>query len=289
MASKSKLMISYSHSDRKEADSIRDQLSEKFEILIDQDYFALSSSTRPEMKRMVDDADVVLVLMSPDSVSSTAVRFEVQCALNRESDEKRKVLFAAMIRRCSPMPEWDGDRLWANLHSDYATEFRKLKRNLIVACKKAVPKATHVPNSDALYKLALTAIPTSGFVLKGEIELVRRGDELPDNPLSASMLNVDGYRYFSACVATYLDWTMLLYFPRTTPNGGFKDSLFSYERFGTRQQISARLEGYISRLHEGASHSEPEDFLIKAFRRSPKIMDVVLSPYVVRPSYFSPF
>jgi hypothetical protein len=100
---------------------------------------------------------------------------------------------------------------------------------------------------------------------------------------------VDGYRYFSACVATYLDWTILFYFPRITPNGGFKDSLFSHERFGTREQISARLGGYISRLHEGALHSEPEDSLIKVFRRSPKIIDVVLSPHVVRPSYFNRF
>jgi TIR domain len=281
---KPKLMISYCHADKGDAQRIKGLLDSSFEVLIDENYFELSRSTKPEMKRMVGDADVVLVLLSPASVASNAVRFEVSCALAREKDEQRKVLFAGMIESCKPMPEWDGARLWANLHSSFPTEFRKLKRSLLSASARALPKATMIPDSQGLYQLAKDSIKRSGFSLRGDIELITRGARLSDNPLTASVLNVDGIRNFRACIATYDRWSVFFYFPKAAVRGR-AERLFSLERTSVRGQIGARLGGYLAHVDDPVKESPEIHALIKLFRRYPKQIDVLFSPYPVGLTY----
>jgi hypothetical protein len=82
MATKPKLMIGHCHANKARAQEIRGLLDDAFDILIDENYFEFSRSTKPEMKRMVTDAHVVLALLSPDSVKSAAVRYEVRCELS---------------------------------------------------------------------------------------------------------------------------------------------------------------------------------------------------------------
>ena len=277
-----KLMVSYCHLDKDQAEEIATRLSAHFDILIDKNYFELSRSTRPEMKRMVGDADVVLVLLTPDSVGSDAVRFEVSCALAREQIELRKVLFGAMIRKCSSMPEWPDERLWANLHSDYKSEYRKLIRSLIGASKKALPKATAAFDSCELHDLAVDLISQSGFTLRERIQVLGYSDELPDNALAAQVLNTDNYCYFSSVVATYLGWTILLYFPQIALNGRW-ESRFAHDRFAIRVQIDSRLGGYTSyKIEHPRGKKEPKlEELIQVFKRNPKVIDVVLSPHSI--------
>jgi hypothetical protein len=112
-------MISYGHANKTKAQEISGLLEAEFEILIDENYVELSRSTKPEMKRMVGEADVVLALLSPASVKSSAVRHGVHCSIKRESEEQRTILFAGMIESTKPMPEWDSARLYANLHSNF--------------------------------------------------------------------------------------------------------------------------------------------------------------------------
>ena len=279
MAGKPKLMISYSHADKAEAERIRSLLETSFEILIDERYFKLSHSTKPEMKRMVGDADVVLVLLSPDSVASDAVRFEVRCALKRESDEQRKLLFAGMIRHCKPMVEWDNSRLYARLHSKFDAEFKKLKTSLVRAAAKALPKATAIPDSNGLYELARALLHRSGFKWRGEIEMIGRHRPHQDNPLTATVMNLDDVKHFRAFIATYDRWTMFFYFPRAAVSGS-SERLFAFERMTTRMQIGTRFGAY---LNDVASHRveriEETESMIRAFRRFPNLIDVVLSPY----------
>ena len=94
------------HADKPLAEAIEAGLAARSNILMDRNHFELSRSTQPEMMLMVGDADVVLVLLSPDSVVSEALRFEVTSAFARERYEQRKALFAAMICQSRPMPEW---------------------------------------------------------------------------------------------------------------------------------------------------------------------------------------
>ena len=137
---------------------------------------------------MVRDADVVLVLLSSDSVKSSAVRYEVSCALARESEERRTILFVAMIEPCKPMPEWDSTRLYANLHTSFARQFPKLKRSLLIAAGKALPRATAIPDSQALVQMLRTLLlqwvsmcaemsrwtPGSGTILLTNLFVLRR-------------------------------------------------------------------------------------------------------------------
>lgn len=245
MAAKPKLMISYCHANKTKAQEIRGQLEAQFEILIDENYFELSRSTKPEMKRMVGDADVVLVLLSPDSVKSGAVRYEVSCVLVRESEEQRTILFAGMIEPCKPMPEWDSTRLYANLHTGFDKQFPKLKRSLLKAAGKALPRATAIPDSEALIELLKHSLASMGFNVRGEVEMISRRSDLPDNPLSATMFNLDGVKHFSVFVATWLTWSCFFYVPKQAI-AGRGERTFAHERFGVRSQIGARLGGYLA-------------------------------------------
>ena len=250
---------------------------------MDREYFDLSETTRSEMKRMVGDADVVLMLLSPAAIASDGVRFEMQCALTREQGELRKILFAAKLRRCSPMRGWPADRLWANLHSEYNSEFRKLERSLLAASRKALPKPVQIQNSDGLYQVAIDTISASGFLFRGNIELLRRADEASDNPLAVHVVNVDGARNYSAFIATYNGWTIMFYIPAVTTTGRLREDLFSHERFGTRAQIGARLGSYLShrREHPEAPKEHAPEELAKIFKRNKKVIDVILSPHSV--------
>jgi hypothetical protein len=287
MPRKPKLMISYCHVNKSEARRLHERLDSSFEILIDENYFELSRSTKPEMKRMVGDADVVLVLLSPVSVASKAVRYEVKCALERESEEQRKILFAAMIEACEPMPEWDSRRLYANLHSAFSTEFTKLKRNLSSAARKALPRATAVPDSESLIDLARISTKSAGFEIRGDVEINSRGTDLPDNPLSARLLNVDGHRFFSTFIATFGKWTCFFYIPKQAI-AGKTERLFAFERFSLRSQVAARFGGYLANGHRRPNLPEIEGY-IKLFRRFPKQIDVIVSPYSVANSYIKKF
>lgn len=288
MAGKPKLMISYCHADKTEATRIRNLLNAAFEILIDEDYFQLSRSTKPEMKRMVGDADLVLVLLSPDSVKSSAVRYEVSCALAREAEEQRTILFAGMIDRCKPMPEWDATRLYANLHSNFAKDLPKLKRSLAAAARKALPRATAIPDSQALDHLARASLTGAGFKMRGDVEMLSRTAELPDNPFSARLLNLDNVRHFSVFLATFGTWTCFFYVPKHALVGK-SERLFAFERSGVRSSIAARLHGYLSQAKRSRAKSPQEETLIRLFRRFPRQIDVILSPYSVATSYVKAF
>lgn len=288
MAAKPKLMISYCHANKKKAQEILAQFDPQFEILIDENYFELSRSTKPEMKRMVGDADVVLVLLSPDSVKSSAVRYEVSCALARESEEQRTVLFAGMIEPCKPMPEWDSTRLYANLHTGFAKQFPKLKRSLLKAAGKALPRATAIPDSEALIELLKHSFASMGFNARGEVEMISRRSDRPDNPLSATMFNLDGVKHFSVFVATCLKWSCFFYVPKQAI-AGRSERTFAHERFGVRSQIGARFGGYLANPDRRTSDSAETEKLIRLFRRFPQQIDVIISPYSVATSYVRKF
>ena len=238
MNRKSKLMISYCHANEAEAQKIADMLKGSFEILIDENYFRLSRSTQPEMKRMVGDADVVLVLLSPASVASNPVRYEVKCALARELDEQRKIVFAAMIEHCAPMPEWDSTRLYARLHSDFQREFARLKRSLLAAAAKALPRATTIPDSDTLIQLAKESITASRFNIIGDVDIRPYDADRSDDFFSLNLLNIDRISYFSAFIATCGTWTcFFFYIPRVAILGKMK------ERLGSISSPCGRLWG----------------------------------------------
>jgi hypothetical protein len=279
---KPRLMISYCHADKRQAEDVAKKFSSKFEVLIDRRNFVLSRSTRPEMERLVGEADLVLVLLSPDSVVSKGVLFELRCALQREKDELRKVLFAAMIRKCKPMLEWPSERLYANLHSDASSEFRKLMGSMTNASKRALPKAKATWNSDQLREAALASMSECGFVVRQNIKVLRRLDEHEDDTLSAKMVTLDNIRYYSAYLVTYLEWALFFYFPQIALNGR-RESMFAHDRFGTRSQVDARLGGYImySKQDRNAKKEPMLHDVIRVVKRHKKVVDVILSPHSI--------
>jgi hypothetical protein len=273
-------MISYCHANKAQAQEIRSLLDASFDILIDEDYFQLSKSTHPEMKRMVGDADVVLLLLSPASVASKAVRFEVRCALARESQEQRRIIFAGMVEKCAPMPEWDSTRLYANLHLNFSKGFAKLKRSLLAGAAKALPKATSIPDSDALAQLVKEMIAKSGFKIAGDVDAKPYGSDASDNYLSVGLLNIDRVTNFSAFIATLGTWTCFFYIPKMALVGK-NERAFAINRSSIRSQIGVSLAGYLAHAESRHLHIEQAEGLIKLFRRFPRQIDVIISSHQV--------
>ena len=178
-------MISYSHRDAVHMEQIKRGLKDAgFEVLVDQDQFSLSYSTTPEMNRLVDAANLLLVLVSPDSVGSKPVQHELRRGLKREHVEHRKIVFAAKVRPCSRViVGWPEDRLWASLCSHYAKSFKRLVRNLHNAAESVLPLAHTSPTGAELAARTETLLEADRMRIHGRVVFFSRfGPRSEDDP-----------------------------------------------------------------------------------------------------------
>lgn len=284
---KPSVMISYSHRDLTHMQAIKQGLTKAgFDVLVDEDQFSLSYSTTPEMNRLVDTADLLLVLLSPDSVASKPVQHEVARGLRREIVEQRKVVFAAKVRPCARLIRgWPEDRLYINLCSNSKTLFERLVRNLRRAAKAVVPLAETLPTAADLADFAETLLERSGMRMLGRVGFFSRfGPTVNDDParriiaLPISNAQFAGPAFF----CTYRGWTLFWHFPKSPLV--FRAYYDLTEVLFAKCLVAARIGGYL------ANHkiSDPQmEELARMARRHPRVMDVVVSPYPIPQTHYA--
>lgn len=283
------VMISYSHRDTVHMERIKRELREAgFQVLVDQDQFSLSYSTTPEMNRLVDTANLLLILMSPDSIASKAVRHEVKRGLKREYVEHRKIVFAAMVRPCSHrIAGWPKDRLWCCLYSDYDKSFRKLVRNLHFSAKSVVPLAQALPTCADLATTMEGLLIKDGIRVPRKLEFFSRfGPKFEDDPARGAIALPITYDRLvgPAFISTYRDWMLFWHFPKVALTSRTL-LCFSEALFVARALLDARIGGYMHRPDRKVREPWTED-LVRLARRHRRLMDVVVSPHPISPTNY---
>gem|GEM_PF-4237616 len=281
-------MISYSHRDATQMKKIKLGLTKAgFEVLVDQDQFSLSFSTRPEMNRLVDVADLLLVLFSPDSVASDPVQHEVKRGLKREQVEHRKIVFAAKVRPCSRViAGWPEDRLWISLYSNFKKTFERLIRNLRRAAESVVPLAQTPPTPEELATRTEMLLEAEGMRIHGRIGFYSRfGTPVEDDPtrriiaIPTSFDQIVGPAFF----CTYRGWTLFWHFPR--PPLAFRNLSYFSEALMAKGLVGARIDGHSSGTRrKGCDRWIGE--LRRLTKRHPRVMDVVVSPHAIAQAHY---
>jgi TIR domain-containing protein len=280
------VMISYSHRDAVHMEQIKQGLKKAgFEVLVDQDQFSLSYSTKSEMNRLVDAANVLLVLLSPDSVASKPVQHELKRGFKREQVEHRKIVFAAKVRPVSRViPAWPEERLWISLYSNFKKSFERLVQNLRRAAESAVPLAQTLPTADELANRTESLLEDEGIRIRGRLLFYSRfGPRLEDDParrimaLPTSFDQLVGPAFF----CTHRGWTLFWHFPR--PVLAFRTFSYFSEELMAKSLVSARVGGYMN--HRKIRDSWMEE-LTRIAKRHPRLMDVVVSPHAIAQAHY---
>ena len=204
------------------------------------------------MNRLVDAANLLLVLMSPDSIASKAVRHEVKRGLKREYVEHRKIVFAAKVRPCSRViAGWPEDRLWCCLYGDYDKSFKKLVRNLHFAAQSVVPLAQTFPTRADSAATMEALLVKDGMRILRKLEFFSRfGPELEDDPARGVIALPTTYDQVvgPAFISSYRNWMLFWHFPkvaltsRTLP-------CFSEALFLARELLDAKIGGtYVGQI-----------------------------------------
>ena len=281
-------MISYSHRDVTQMEKIKVGLTKAgFVVLVDQDQFSLSFSTRPEMNRLVDAADLLLVLFSPDSVASEPVQHEVKRGLKRERVEHRKIVFAAKVRPCSRViAGWPEDRLWISLYGNFKKPFERLVRNLRRAAEFVVPLGQTPPCPEELATRTEKLLEAGGMRIHGRIGFYSRfGTPAEDDPrhrimaTPTSCYHIVGPAFF----CTFRGWTLFWHFPKlplTFPTlAAFSEALM------VKSLVGARIDGYFSHPGRKGRDGWIEE-LGRLAKRHPRLMDVVVSPHAIAQAHY---
>jgi hypothetical protein len=279
-AAKPTVMISYSHRDATHMRRIKQELTESgFEVLVDEERFSLSYSTKPEMDRLVDTANLLVVLLSPDSVASKPVRHELRRGLDREKVEHRKIVFAAKVRSCSRViAGWPEDRLWANLYNDYEKAFRRLVQSLRKAAKSVVPLAHTSQTPEELASRAEAFLQGDGMKIYARIVFFSRfGPKLEDDPERRIIaIPTTNPQEVGPCFfLPYRNWTLFFHFPRAKSTLSLTEPLIV-----AKHLLDAKIAGYLSRPDRKHRDTWLEE-LVGVARRHRLLMDVVVSPHPI--------
>jgi len=139
------IFISYSGTDRPFVDRlVRDLESERLNVFFDE-RIAAGEEWFATLKKAIEEARCVLVVLSPDALSSKWFRAETLLAFRREVEGKATVI-PLMARECEP-PLFLRTKIFADFR-DYDAGFKSLLRALRWA-KSSVPLNADVPGGNA--------------------------------------------------------------------------------------------------------------------------------------------
>lgn len=97
------VFLSYSHADKKWADTLRSGLIEEgFQIWNPADDVGAGMNLHLEIGKALERADAMIVLLSPDSVSSPSVRSEIDYALS--ASQFRGRLIPVLVKPTEDVP-----------------------------------------------------------------------------------------------------------------------------------------------------------------------------------------
>jgi len=255
-----------------------------FDVLVDKDKFSLSHSTLPEMNRLVDAANLLVVLLSPDSIASKPVQHELKRGLKREQIEHRKIVFAAKVRSFSRrIPGWPEDRLWISLYPDFKKPFKRLVRNLRRAALSVVPLAQTSPTTEELAKEAERLLEEDGIRVRGNMIFYSRfGSAVADDPsrriiaLPTSNVDFAGPAFF--CM--YQGWTLFWHFPKTVLS-------FRAVSYLAEELLLAKTLLDIKMVATGPGKDLWLRDLARLAKRNASLMDVVLSPHAISQAHYA--
>lgn len=276
-------MISYSHRDAAQMRQMKQELTEAgFEVLVDEERFSLSYSTKPEMERLVDAANMLVVLFSPDSIASKPVQYELRRGLNREKVEHRKIVFAAKVRPCSRViAGWPEDRLCATLYKDYDKASTTLVRNLRNAAKFVVPLAHTFPTPEELASGAEALLEQDGMHIYGRIVFFSRfGPKLEDDPgrRIIAVPTTNPQEVGPCFFLPHRNWMLFFHFPRAASS--LRRPSLTEPLILAKGLLDAKIEGYLSRPDREDRDTWMEE-LARVARRHRYLMDVVVSPHAI--------
>jgi hypothetical protein len=142
----SDVFISYSHADREFVYRLVQDLElAGLTVFFDQ-RIASGESWADTLSKAIEGARYVLVVLSPEAVSSDWLRAETMLGLKREGDGKATVI-PLMVRQCEP-PLILTLKTWADFREDYHAGLRALLPVLLQSTPRA-PLAENVPGGSA--------------------------------------------------------------------------------------------------------------------------------------------
>lgn len=131
-----KILISYSKKDEKYAEWLTKIIvnyfdDNPFKVWMDKQDLPFGSRIRQSLKTAIYDSDQVIVIMSPASVNSEWVKFEIETTNELENKINRTVLLPLLIK-LAPIPESISDRLFIDCRSSRVQEIniKKLMQQL---------------------------------------------------------------------------------------------------------------------------------------------------------------
>ncbi len=124
------IFISYSHTDKTIAETIANQIQlSGADVWLDEWEIRIGESNIRKISEGLQDADFVVLLLSPRATESGWVETEWQTAFGDGIKEKRTKLLPAMIRECTP-PKLLEHVQYARIHEDFQAGLAKLIRDI---------------------------------------------------------------------------------------------------------------------------------------------------------------
>lgn len=125
-----KVFISYAQADKDVAQQIADDLrGAGLSVWFDEWALETGDSIRTQIEEGVRACDLLLVLLSPSSVSSDWVRMEWTAALSRELDARAVTVIPAIIKDCD-VPAILASRKYLDLRTDFKGGLQRLIQQL---------------------------------------------------------------------------------------------------------------------------------------------------------------
>lgn len=130
------IFISHSSKDKEFVRRLKRDLEELgHEIWLDEGEIGTGDSISKEIEEGISKMDFLILVLTPDSISSKWVELEWRAALLREIDENKKIILPIYLKSCN-VPLLLKERLYADFSKGYDTGLVKLMKNI------------HNPNSE---------------------------------------------------------------------------------------------------------------------------------------------
>ncbi len=125
-----KIFISHSSTDKEFIRKLKKDL-EKFghEIWLDEHEINIGDSISSEIEEGLSNANLLILVLTPDSVSSNWVGLEWRFALSREIEEDKKIIIPIYLKSCE-IPIFLKERLYVDFRIDYPVGFAKLVQKI---------------------------------------------------------------------------------------------------------------------------------------------------------------
>ena len=120
------IFFTYSHEDKEFVDQLARQLAErKAWVWIDRWELNVGDSIVERVQAALQEANAVIIILSPSSVTSSWVQRELASVIYREVQDKKSLIVPVLIKECQ-IPAFLSDRLYADFRTDFDAGLRTL-------------------------------------------------------------------------------------------------------------------------------------------------------------------